>query len=405
MKEQDISFPIKTNIRVNTGLNNHLKEARNIEDDLFESKYNYYLSDGAQTLTDSSIENPEHLSEKEEKNTLESKVIKSSKDNQDNYSICNHPEITLKENSFKNYNINTNEEQEEIKFNTGRWSGEEHQQFIEAMFLYGNEWKRVQQHIKTRSSTQARSHAQKFFIKLRKKFLEENADDDMDTEAKCNEMIINWIKETISPELVEKLNGNLNEENLFDFKLSDEAFSEKKNRLCKLIMNLIDNSTKNKKHIHRNKLLDLPNDIKHNLSMSNSNTSISGNKNENKQTQLNNYYNPNLNNYINIVTINLCNQNQVPNQSMLNINSIPSDEKNTLLNKKRDNSDYKKLLFMEYQKMLHTKKPNFNEENENKLDPFKLNFDNMDEFNINVDDDTNKFNLDLGHFFNDNYLN
>jgi len=36
------------------------------------------------------------------------------------------------------------------------------------MFLYGNEWKRVQQHIKTRSSTQARSHAQKFFEKIGK---------------------------------------------------------------------------------------------------------------------------------------------------------------------------------------------------------------------------------------------
>jgi SHAQKYF class myb-like DNA-binding protein len=53
--------------------------------------------------------------------------------------------------------------------NNGRWSQEEHKRFIEAMFLYGNEWKKVQQHINTRSSTQARSHAQKFFISVKKK--------------------------------------------------------------------------------------------------------------------------------------------------------------------------------------------------------------------------------------------
>ena len=40
---------------------------------------------------------------------------------------------------------------------------------MEALKLFGKEWKRVQQHVGTRSSTQARSHAQKFFVKLEKK--------------------------------------------------------------------------------------------------------------------------------------------------------------------------------------------------------------------------------------------
>jgi hypothetical protein len=35
--------------------------------------------------------------------------------------------------------------------------------------LYGKEWKRVQEHVITRTSTQARSHAQKFFNKLEKR--------------------------------------------------------------------------------------------------------------------------------------------------------------------------------------------------------------------------------------------
>lgn len=46
---------------------------------------------------------------------------------------------------------------------------DEHFRFIEALQLYGKEWKRVQMHVGSRSSTQARSHAQKFFVKLDKK--------------------------------------------------------------------------------------------------------------------------------------------------------------------------------------------------------------------------------------------
>ena len=35
--------------------------------------------------------------------------------------------------------------------------------------MFGKEWRKVQQHVGTRTSTQARSHAQKFFVKLEKK--------------------------------------------------------------------------------------------------------------------------------------------------------------------------------------------------------------------------------------------
>ncbi len=56
-----------------------------------------------------------------------------------------------------------------VDCNFGRWTDQEHQLFLEAIFLYGNEWKKVQQHIKTRNSTQARSHAQKFFINIKKR--------------------------------------------------------------------------------------------------------------------------------------------------------------------------------------------------------------------------------------------
>jgi len=66
------------------------------------------------------------------------------------------------ENNIENNDSNVN------KFQTGRWSPIEHQKFIEGILKYGNEWKNVQNVIKTRSSTQARSHAQKYFLRLRK---------------------------------------------------------------------------------------------------------------------------------------------------------------------------------------------------------------------------------------------
>lgn len=53
-------------------------------------------------------------------------------------------------------------------YNQGRWTKREHSLFIEGLVKYGNNWKSVQKNILTRSSTQARSHAQKFFLTCKK---------------------------------------------------------------------------------------------------------------------------------------------------------------------------------------------------------------------------------------------
>ena len=53
-------------------------------------------------------------------------------------------------------------------FVSGRWLIDEHQRFIDGIIKYGNNWRLVQKYVGTRSGTQTRSHAQKFFEKLRR---------------------------------------------------------------------------------------------------------------------------------------------------------------------------------------------------------------------------------------------
>ena len=50
---------------------------------------------------------------------------------------------------------------------TGRWKFKEHIQFLEGLDKYGVNWKKIRSLIKTRTPSQIRSHAQKFFLKLK----------------------------------------------------------------------------------------------------------------------------------------------------------------------------------------------------------------------------------------------
>ena len=51
--------------------------------------------------------------------------------------------------------------------NGGKWNKDEQYRFAEAVLLYGNEWKKIQNHVFSRNLTQVRSHAQKFLMKLK----------------------------------------------------------------------------------------------------------------------------------------------------------------------------------------------------------------------------------------------
>ena len=51
----------------------------------------------------------------------------------------------------------------------GRWTKEEHKRFLYALDVYGKNWKKVQECVGTRTTTQTRSHAQKYFAKMNTK--------------------------------------------------------------------------------------------------------------------------------------------------------------------------------------------------------------------------------------------
>ncbi len=74
--------------------------------------------------------------------------------------------------NIENKSLELNEDENDNNNNiiNGRWSQKEHLLFIKGCLLYGNNWKEVQNYIQTRSCSQIRSHSQKYFNKLNKKY-------------------------------------------------------------------------------------------------------------------------------------------------------------------------------------------------------------------------------------------
>lgn len=68
----------------------------------------------------------------------------------------------------RNSTLNKKRNKENNNF-SGRWTKEEHIKFVEAVIQYKNNWKAIEKCLIVRNSTQARSHAQKFFKKIEKR--------------------------------------------------------------------------------------------------------------------------------------------------------------------------------------------------------------------------------------------
>jgi len=86
--------------------------------------------------------------------------------------------------------------------NNGRWGKEEQKRFAEAVFKYGNNWKKIQGHISSRNITQVRSHAQKFLMKLKESELLK--DKGLDNNLSWTK-VMNFLSKNLTKEELEKV--------------------------------------------------------------------------------------------------------------------------------------------------------------------------------------------------------
>ena len=152
--------------------------------------------------------------------------------------------ITIKNDKKK---IHMNGKDNEI----GRWTKEEREKFIEGISLYGTNWKKIDKLIKSRTSSQIRSHAQKFFIKLKSyKNLKLGIDFTSNS--------INSIKDMINH--IKYINKNYDIKNLFLFLL--KQYNKRKrniNKNCNKITNKIYNKETDKEDMEDNKIENIIN--------------------------------------------------------------------------------------------------------------------------------------------------
>ena len=143
------------NISNNSNLNQFLGKKTKIHFDIIKSEETKEInSNNLNILTSQIMDNLEVNKDIEKSDSLELSQEKTfSKD-------FNETNSSLKIKKKKNL--------EKVNFlNEGRWSYHEHIKFIEAIAKYGKNWKDVQKYVGSRSSAQARSHAQKFYLKLK----------------------------------------------------------------------------------------------------------------------------------------------------------------------------------------------------------------------------------------------
>lgn len=249
------------------------------------------------------------------------------------------------------------------KFNVGRWTKEEKYNFLKGMKEYGNDWKMVQKVIKTRSSSQIRSHAQKYFMRLKKKVKSQYK--------KFNAInLVNYVFNKIK-----NLNGGkpvtLNQrKRALNVIISNfQNFGKNEIESCNMMVEEAQ-STRSKKD-----------DVKYTLFQKGSDINIASEKNS-------------LKNYSNLIDF--------------------QNNKFDLCNKKRKNSSSVNKIF-EINKVIKDKKSNVFNKTKNKKFNNKNKFNHsiicpifFDNYNIinNINDNTNNYNISLcNNSINNNNIN
>ena len=201
----------------------------------------------------------------------------------------------------------------------GRWTKDERMNFLLGISLYGNKWKKINPLIKTRAAIQIKSHAQKFFIKM-KTCKDEELGIDFTLET------INSLKDMINQ--IRGINPNFNIINVFQF-LSDKCDRKRKFKAANKLKNK--EVVINEGELSQNVIEDKINYLYNNSTLNEININENINnfeKTKEKNESRDNEHKNSTTNFLNSNDVKYNNINVVNNN--ININII--NEKNTFLN-------------------------------------------------------------------------
>ena len=127
-------------------------------DPSIKAKLNIHKSNTINNLKQNTFKRKIFFYKKIYKNQLE-------KDKENSIKFLSKKTLRFKVEKSEEYNKRKIQENDET--NEGRWTREEHDKFLDGIVQYGINWKKVKSLINTRSPIQVRSHAQKFYRKLK----------------------------------------------------------------------------------------------------------------------------------------------------------------------------------------------------------------------------------------------
>ena len=121
-------------------------------------------------------ENPEEGSYAYDQENLQAQFEDGDMNVKNILSVSSDPPTLLRQktcqigpsNFFNNHNKQQKASASKESNQHGRWTDEEHQLFMEGLKLFNKDWRAIERYIGTRTCSQIRSHAQKFFMRLEK---------------------------------------------------------------------------------------------------------------------------------------------------------------------------------------------------------------------------------------------